>query len=53
MNHINSSEITLFHLIDSRFVRSIRNDCHLKHYYATVQAEGIRSEECERNGSIG
>lgn len=42
MNHITSSEITLFQL-DSHSVWSIKNDCHLKHCNATVQAQVIKS----------
>ena len=41
MNNITSSEITLFRLVDSRSARSSKNDCHLKHCNATVQAQVI------------
>lgn len=42
MNNITLSEITVFQSVDSRSARSIRNDCHLKHCNATVQAQVIR-----------
>lgn len=42
MNNITSSEITVFQLVDPGSVRSIKNDCHLKHCNATVQAQVIR-----------